>query len=126
MTNFRKSTIVPICCQGLLLDDILDVLPTERATFLVRYLGLPLTSARLMKRDLQFLVDKALGKLSSWNMRNFSVVGRLTLVKTMITSQAIYLLSALNAPKEILNLLDSKRRQFLWAGSNRLWRKMQS
>jgi hypothetical protein len=72
------------------------------------------------------LVDKALGKLSSWNMRNFSVVGRLTLVKTMITSQAIYLLSALNAPKEILNLLDSKRRQFLWAGSNRLWRKMQS
>jgi hypothetical protein len=126
MTNFRKSTIVPICCQELLLDDILDILPTGRATFLVRYLGLPLTSARLWKRDLQFLVDKALGKLSSWNMRNFSVVGRLTLVKTMITSQAIYLLSALNAPKEILNLLDSKRRQFLWAGSDRLWRKMQS
>jgi hypothetical protein len=53
-------------------------------------------------------------------MRNFSVAGRLTLVKTMITSQAIYMLSALNAPKEILNLLDSKRRQFLWAGSDRL------
>jgi hypothetical protein len=44
----------------------------------------------------------------------------LTLVKTVITSQAIYMLSALNAPKEIINLLDSKRRQFLWAGSDRL------
>jgi hypothetical protein len=53
-------------------------------------------------------------------MSNFSVVGRWTLVKTVITSQAIYLLSALNVPKEILNLLDSKRRQILWAGSDNL------
>jgi hypothetical protein len=81
VTNFQKSMIVPICCQGLPLDDILDGLPSRRATFLVRYLGLPLTSARLRKRDLQFLVDNALGKLSSWNMRNFSVVDQFTLVK---------------------------------------------
>jgi hypothetical protein len=122
MTNFWKSTIVPTSCQGLPLDDILDGLLTRRATFLIRYLGLPLTSARLRKRDLQFLVDKALGKLSNWNMRSFSVAGCLTLVKTVITSQAIYLLSTLNMPKEILNLLDSKRRQFLCAGSCRLTR----
>jgi hypothetical protein len=63
---------------------------------------------------------QVLGKLSSWDMRNFSVVGRLTLVKTVMTSHAIYMLSALNTSKEILNLLDSKRRQFLWAGSDRL------
>jgi hypothetical protein len=53
-------------------------------------------------------------------MRNFSVADRMTLVKTVITSQAIYLLSTLNAPKEILNFLDSKRRQFLWAGLDKL------
>jgi hypothetical protein len=44
------------------------------------------------------------------------MVGRLTLVKSVITSQAIYLLSALQAPKEILNLIDSRRKKFLWAG----------
>jgi hypothetical protein len=43
----------------------------------------------------------------------------LTLIKTMITSQPIYLLSALNAPKEIMAIIDSGRRQFLWAGSER-------
>jgi hypothetical protein len=44
------------------------------------------------------------------------MAGRLTLVKSVITSQAIYLLSALRAPKEILNLIDSRRKKFLWAG----------
>jgi hypothetical protein len=58
-----------------------------------------------------------LNRLSSWNGRNFSVAGRLTLVKTVLTSQPIYLLTALNAPKATISLLDSKRRQFPWAGS---------
>jgi hypothetical protein len=41
---------------------------------------------------------------------------RLTLVKSVKTSQAIYLLSALRAPKEILNLIDLRRKKFLWTG----------
>ena len=44
------------------------------------------------------------------------MASRLTLVKSVITSQAIYLLSALRAPKEILNLIVSRRKKFLWAG----------
>jgi hypothetical protein len=120
MTNFQKSMIVPIRCQGLPLDDILSCFPARRATFPIRYLGLPLTPTRLRKRHFQFLVDKVLNKLSSWNGRNFSVAGRLTLVKTVLTSEPIYLLTALNAPKATISLLDSKRRQFLWAGSERL------
>jgi hypothetical protein len=67
-------------------------------------------------------VDKILNKLSSWNGRNFSVAGGLTLIKTVITLQPIYLLSTLNSqhPKEIMAIIDSRRRQFLWAGSERL------
>jgi hypothetical protein len=120
MTNFQKSMIVPICCQGLPLDDILSCFLARRATFPIRYLGLPLTPTRLRKGHFQFLVDKVLNKLSSWNGRNFSVAGRLTLVKTVLISQPIYLLTALNAPKATISILDSKRRQFLWAGSERL------
>ena len=60
------------------------------------------------------------GKLKAWNSRNVTMAGRLTLVKSVLTSQVIHLLSALRVPKEILQLIDSKRKQFLWAGNEEL------
>lgn len=57
------------------------------------------------------------GKLNVWNGRNVTMAGRLTLVKSVLTSQVIQLLSALRVPKEILKLIDNKRKQFLWAGN---------
>jgi hypothetical protein len=48
------------------------------------------------------------------------VASHLTLLKSVITSQPIYLLSTLNAPKDILAIIDSRRRHFLWASSERL------
>lgn len=46
--------------------------------------------------------------------------GRLTLVKSVIISQAVYLLSPLRASKDILQFIDTKRKQFLWPDSERL------
>lgn len=102
------------------LDEILENLPAKRALFAIRYLGLLLSVSKLRTRDFQFLVDKITNKLNGWHGRNLSMAGRLTLIKSVITSQAIYLLSALKAPKEILEFVDSRRRQFLLAGSERI------
>jgi hypothetical protein len=120
LTNFHKSTVVPIRCQGIDLNAVLRNLPTRRSTFPLKYLGLPLSSSRLKKNDFQFLIDKISNKLSGcWNGKNLSTAGRLTLVKLVITSQAIYLLFALRAPKEILNLIDWRRKNPLgWVCAN--------
>lgn len=40
-TNFQKSCMVPIRCGALNLDDILQGVPAARASFPLRYLGLP-------------------------------------------------------------------------------------
>jgi hypothetical protein len=48
------------------------------------------------------------------------MAGRLTLVKSVITSQAIYLLSALRALKKILNLIDSRRKNSFGLGVHKL------
>ncbi|WVZ50497.1 hypothetical protein U9M48_001743, partial [Paspalum notatum var. saurae] len=58
--------------------------------------------------------------LSGWKGKNVSAAGRLTLVKSVLTSQVIYVLLALKPPKEVLKSIDSKRKHFLWAGSERL------
>jgi hypothetical protein len=59
-------------------------------------------------------------KLSTWSGKNLSAAGRLTLVNAVLTSQVTYLLLALKPPKMVLDFIDSKRKQFLWAGSERL------
>lgn len=51
---------------------------------------------------------------------NLNHAGRLTLVKSVLTSQIMYYATILKIPKETLKEIDSKRKQFLWAGNERL------
>jgi len=46
-TNFQKSTIIPIRCEGLNLNEILAGSPTKISCFPTKYLGLTLTPLRL-------------------------------------------------------------------------------
>lgn len=119
-TNFHKSTVVPIHCAVLNMATILGQLPTKQSHFPIKYLGLPLTTARLRRSDFQTLVDKTVARLNGWNGRNLSHAGRLTLVQSVLTPQVIYFLSALKPPKATLEEIDNKRKQFLWAGTERL------
>ena len=75
---------------------------------------------RLRRVDFQPLLDKTVAKLNSWNGRNLNYAGRLTLVKLVLTSQVVYFLTALRAPKATLQDIDARRKQFLWAGTKRI------
>jgi hypothetical protein len=70
--------------------------------------------------DFQPLVDKAAGKLSTWNSWNLSQAGRACLTKVVLTSQPVYLLTVIKPPKEVLKDNDKIRRRFLWAGDKAL------
>jgi hypothetical protein len=119
-TNFLKSTVIPIRCHGIDLNAILNGFAAKRACFPIKYLGLPLSTSRLKNVDFQPVVDKMAGKLNMWNGRNMTMAGRLTFVKSVLTSQTIHLLSALRVPKEILKIFYDKRKKFLWAGNEEL------
>jgi hypothetical protein len=63
------------------------------------------------------LVDKAINNLTLWNGRQINPAGRLTLVKAVLTSQVVYFLTSLRAPKETLKDIDPQRKKFLWVGA---------
>ena len=109
-TNFQKSTVMPIHCNGVNLRQVLADLAANHTHFPIKYLGLPLTTVRLRRVDFQPLVDKTVAKLNSWNGRNLNNVGRLTLVKSVLTSQVVYFLTALRAPKATLQDIDARRK----------------
>jgi hypothetical protein len=113
--NFQKSTVVPIFCDNVALHDVLVDLPAKKSHFPIKYPGLPLTTRRLRRVDFQPPIDKAVSKLTLWNGRNINPAGRLTLVKSVLTLQAVYFLTSLEACKHMLKEIDDKRKQFLWA-----------
>lgn len=119
-TNLQKTSVTPIACNNIDIETILGGLPVKRVGFPIKYLGLPLTVKRLKRIHFQPLVDKAAGRLSAWNGRNLNLAGRTCLVKAVLSSQPVFLLTALKPPDEVIEDLDKLRRRFLWAGHGAL------
>jgi hypothetical protein len=119
-TNIQKSSVVPIKCAGLNLDEILAGFPASRSQFPIKYLGIPLSVERLKKVDFQYLLDKVSSKLTCWQGRNFTFAGRLVLVKSVLSAQPVHTLTTINVPKVVLEKIDKFRKRFLWAGNENL------
>jgi hypothetical protein len=119
-TNFSKSHVVPICCNNIDLDDVLEGIPATRASFPLRYLGLPLSLWCLRGRDFQHLEDKCVRKLPTWNGKLVNMAGRVALVKSVLASQAIYHLTPLTIPPVTLKYINKLERAFVWWPRNLL------
>jgi hypothetical protein len=74
--------------------------------------------------DFQPQIDKAAGKLSAWYGCNLTQAGRVSITKSVLSSQPVYLLTVIKPPQEVMDDIDKLRRRFLWVGDKAiLWRK---
>ncbi|XP_058726246.1 uncharacterized protein LOC131597572 [Vicia villosa] len=62
------------------------------------------------------LLDNVRRKLSSWKGRWLSFGGRVTLIKSILSSLAIFTLSFYKAPKKVIAELNRMQSNFLWGG----------
>ena len=115
-----KTSITPICCKGIDLQALLAGLPIKRSTFPIKYLGLHLSPRRLRRVDLQPFIDKVANKLSAWHSNKLTQAGRVTLTKSVLSAQPVYLVTALKPHKEVLDEIDKICKRFLWAGEQDL------
>ena len=102
VTNCAKSLVAPIRCDGVNLDDILHAFLAVRSSFPMCYLGLPLSIKHLKRIHFQHLEDKITCKLPPWQGRHVAAVGQMILVKAVLTAIAIYHLTPLDIPVEVL------------------------
>jgi hypothetical protein len=117
-TNFLKSSVVAIRCANIDSDEVLEDMPATRASFPLKYLGLPLSVWRLRRRDFQHLEDKCAGKLPTWNGKMINMAGRVALVKLVLASQAIYHITPLAIPPGTLKFINKLERAFVWAAKD--------
>jgi hypothetical protein len=117
-TNFQKSSVVPIRCGHVDLNEVLSGIPASRACFPLKYLGLPLSVWSLKRVDFQHLEDKCAGKLPTWCGKLVATAGRATLVKSVIASQATYYMTPLMLPPGTLKFINKIERAYLWSAKD--------
>jgi hypothetical protein len=118
--NTSKSSVVPIWCSHINLDDILHDFDGMRATLPMSHLGLTITIGRLWLNHLQQILDRAASKMAGWQGNLMNIGGHRELVKSVLSSLPTYLLTAIRPPQGFYMELDKLRRKFLWAGNLRL------
>ncbi|KAG6729530.1 hypothetical protein I3842_01G032600 [Carya illinoinensis] len=62
----------------------------------------------------EYLVEKVRKKIAGWKFRLLSQGGRLILVKHVLSSMSIHLMSVMNVPGSILSRINSLLANFLW------------
>ncbi|GJS29328.1 hypothetical protein Tco_0489948 [Tanacetum coccineum] len=91
---------------------ILHILPFDVP--LVKYLGVPLVSSRLMVRDCKELIEKVQIRVQDWKNKSLSIAGRLQLIISVIGSMHIYWASVFMLPSRDLLDIEQVMRGFLW------------
>jgi hypothetical protein len=117
-TNFIKSEVFLIRCEGINIPQVLDDFQAKRGEFPCKYLRLPIRIGLIRRAYVQVLIDKVAGKLHKWKGRLLNKPGRLTLVNSVLSVVVLYHMSVFQLSKWAIKRIDKIRHSFLWQGSD--------
>lgn len=84
-----------------------------------RYLGVQCFHGKIIKTNYSYIVERARKKLTGLKSKNLSLVGRLTLTQSTLSTLPNYVVQTVALPKSICSELDSISRKFLLGGTSK-------
>nr|KAJ0210298.1 hypothetical protein LSAT_V11C400163940 [Lactuca sativa] len=108
--NLCKSKVFGIGMGDIDIARLASILYCEPASFPFSYLGLPIGANMKLTRNWNPIVEKFRAKLSLLEARSLSFGGKLTLVKSVLSSFPLYYFSNFKAPRKIIKLLKDWKR----------------
>lgn len=91
----------------------------------IKYLGCPLYAARQLKSHYVGMIDAINARVRGWCMKLLSMGARIVLIKSVLSSLPIYILSVSCPPRGVLHQIEKIFSNFLWGsseyGSRRHW-----
>ena len=112
--NLSKSEIIPVGRVEMLASELgcgVGSLP-------ITYLGLPLGAPHWAMGVWDSIEERFRKRLASWKRQYISKGGRLTLIRSTLSSLPIYFLSLFRMPKLVCSRLEKIKKDFLWGGGN--------
>ncbi|KAK4384385.1 hypothetical protein Sango_3066000 [Sesamum angolense] len=117
-TNPQKSQLIISKAASGLRDSLLETLGFQEGHLPVRYLCLPLISARLSIAYCQPLLQKIDSCIKGWEGVQLSFAGRVQLIKSVLVSLEVYWAMGFILPKGIIKEMIKRLRTFLWKGTS--------
>jgi hypothetical protein len=105
--NFHKCDLIAIKVEEQESQLFSRSLCCKLGQFPLKYLGVPQHYTKLRKEDIQPIVDKLLKKTSGWRGRLLNHAARLELVRSVLASIPLYLMSVIKFPKWAITLINS-------------------
>ncbi|XP_028078280.1 uncharacterized protein LOC114280136 [Camellia sinensis] len=121
--NYHKSVVCGVGVDDALLLSFAKLLNCQVHSLPLRFLGLPLGANPGRKSTWKPVLDKIRSKLSGWKRKLLSFVGRLTLIKSTLSSLPSYFLSLFKIPEGVAKEIKRIESAFL-CGGNDLKRKV--
>ncbi|KAL2224601.1 UNVERIFIED_CONTAM: hypothetical protein Sindi_3017100 [Sesamum indicum] len=115
--NVQKSHLIISHSAEGLKTQMMEILGFQERQLPMRYLGLPLISSRLSISDCQPLISKIDARITGWEGISLSYVGRVQIIKTVLSTLSLYWASAFILPKKVINEIEKRLRNFLWKGT---------
>ena len=113
--NLTKSEIIPIGPVNNLVE-LTSELGCNIGSFPTSYLGLPLGAKHKALGVWDSIEERYWKRLAAWKTQYISKGGRITLIRSTLSSLPIYHLSLFRMPRKVCIRLERIQRQFLWGG----------
>ena len=113
--NMHKSEIVPVG-EVLDLSRLAALLSCKIGSTLLNYLGMPLGGPYKALSMWDPILEKIKRRLTGWKKLYLSKGGRLTLLKSTLSSMPTYFMSLFPIPIKVARRIELLQRNFLWNG----------
>lgn len=84
------------------------------------YLGLLLSNVKPNHAAFSPLISQVDRRLAGWQLALLNHQGRLVLINSALHGLATYMMQAVALPPGVIAAIDSKRRAFLWSGTDKI------
>jgi hypothetical protein len=104
--NFHKSELFCFGDAKGSVREFVHVFGCKEGSLPFKYLGIPMNTHRISKKDWSTVEERFQKKLSSWKGKLLSAGGRLVLINSVLSILPMFMMSFFRIPKGVLKRFD--------------------